>query len=104
MSKKNKKSNKIMMEVKEMTKEVEAIEQEVNQETEEQTTQVKEMIHICGPFYREKKAKAEEEKESLLKKVGKPIGLIATGAVAGFGICKAIAGIEDDGEEETTEE
>lgn len=84
-----------------MTDEAKAIEQEVKG-TEEQVAPAQEetMIHIVGPFYRTKKVKAEkEEKESLLKKVGKPVALVGAGIGVGFGICKAIAGIEDDGEE-----
>lgn len=83
-----------------MTDEAKAIEQEVKG-TEEQVAPAQEetMIHIVGPFYRTKKVKPEEEKESLLKKVGKPVALVGAGIGVGFGICKAIAGIEDDGEE-----
>lgn len=88
--------------VKEMTQEAKAIEKEVNEMEQEQAAPAQEetMIHIVGPFYRTKKVKAEkEEKESLLKKVGKPVALVGAGIGVGFGICKAIAGIEDDGEE-----
>lgn len=103
MSKKTKKVNKeINKEVKVMTKEAENIKNEVDNEAQEQAAPAQEetMIHIVGPFYRTKKVKAEEEeKESVLKKIAKPVGFIGIGIGAGLGIAKAIAGIEDDGEE-----
>ena len=102
-TKKSNNNDDVKKEVANMAQEAKDIKKEVEgTETKEHVAPAQEetMIHIVGPFYRTKKVKAEkEEKESLLKKVGKPVALVGAGIGVGFGIAKAIAGIEDDGEE-----